>query len=145
MDIITRQQAISLRLNKYFTGLPCKRGHVCMRYTQMSACLECLHPKVNSEARNKSRRLRLDRQYALGHLKSLKLAVHTPSLSTMKALIYSLAVAREPVLEPADIYVSPKPGSLYKEYGPNTFLHTFKAFEEDFDVIRNANDLLTSF
>lgn len=39
--IITRQEAISQGFKYYFTGVPCKRNHVCNRLTGNSGCLEC--------------------------------------------------------------------------------------------------------
>jgi hypothetical protein len=39
--IVTRQEAIDAGLPRYFTGEPCKNGHVAARLTLSSACLEC--------------------------------------------------------------------------------------------------------
>lgn len=38
---ITRQEAIDQRLQRYFTGEPCKHGHVSERRTVNGTCLEC--------------------------------------------------------------------------------------------------------
>lgn len=35
-------QALAAGLTKFFTGTPCKRGHVSERYTSTGACAECL-------------------------------------------------------------------------------------------------------
>lgn len=40
-DIISREEAAKLGLNKYFTGKPCKRGHVTFRYVTNTKCLDC--------------------------------------------------------------------------------------------------------
>lgn len=40
MKIITRKEAKALGLKRYFTGKPCKRGHICDRYVSDS-CVEC--------------------------------------------------------------------------------------------------------
>ena len=40
-NIITRQYAISNGLKKYYTGKPCKRGHVSERYTSTNKCFVC--------------------------------------------------------------------------------------------------------
>lgn len=37
----TRGEAIAKRERKYFTGKPCKHGHVAERYTMMGNCVEC--------------------------------------------------------------------------------------------------------
>jgi 5-methylcytosine-specific restriction endonuclease McrA len=39
--IITRQQAISSGLKRYFTGKPCKYGHISDRYVSSFQCYEC--------------------------------------------------------------------------------------------------------
>ena len=41
MEIITRQEAMQRGLKNYFTGKPCKKGHVAKRYTSASKCVEC--------------------------------------------------------------------------------------------------------
>lgn len=41
MEIITRQDAMEQGLPRYFTGGPCKHGHVSERYTGNSGCYQC--------------------------------------------------------------------------------------------------------
>lgn len=61
MEIITRQEAIDAGLKKYFTGNPCKRGHVSERYVSSAGCCECdaaryaANPKVVQERSRKWR------------------------------------------------------------------------------------------
>lgn len=52
MDIITRQQALQQGLLHYFTGKPCKRGHVARRYVSIRSCIECCD--INRKAFHKS-------------------------------------------------------------------------------------------
>lgn len=42
MEAISREEALARGLKKYFTGLPCKHGHVCQRYTVTTACVKCM-------------------------------------------------------------------------------------------------------
>lgn len=42
MDIISRLQAADLNRSKYYTGRPCKRGHLTLRYVNTGACIECV-------------------------------------------------------------------------------------------------------
>ncbi len=42
MKTISRAQAKSLGLKRYFTGRPCKRGHIAERETINSSCLCCV-------------------------------------------------------------------------------------------------------
>lgn len=46
--IITKQQAKELGLKRYFTGLPCKNGHISERTTSGN-CIECKYIYKNSE------------------------------------------------------------------------------------------------
>jgi hypothetical protein len=41
MDIITRKEAKALGLKHYFSGVPCKRGHVRERCVSNRQCVEC--------------------------------------------------------------------------------------------------------
>ena len=41
MDIISRSQAFRSGSKRYFTGKPCKHGHLTERYTRNAICLEC--------------------------------------------------------------------------------------------------------
>lgn len=41
MDILTRRQAKELGLKKYFTNIPCKRGHVAERLVSDYNCVVC--------------------------------------------------------------------------------------------------------
>lgn len=41
MEIISCKDAKAKGLTRYFTGKPCKRGHVAERYTRTSNCLQC--------------------------------------------------------------------------------------------------------
>jgi len=38
----SRAEALDLVKDKYFTGRPCKRGHVAPRYTSTHGCVDCL-------------------------------------------------------------------------------------------------------
>lgn len=39
--IVSKAEAIELGLNKYFTGIPCKKGHISHRYTKNGSCFGC--------------------------------------------------------------------------------------------------------
>jgi hypothetical protein len=56
-SLITRSEAKAAGLTKYFTGKPCKRGHICERYMN-GGCSECSHARGRaSYARNLAQRL----------------------------------------------------------------------------------------
>lgn len=44
--ITTRREAYAQGSTRYFTGVPCKQGHVAQRYVSSGACLDCQRPFV---------------------------------------------------------------------------------------------------
>ena len=42
MKIVSRQQAIEQKLARYFTGEPCKHGHIAEKLLSNRTCIECL-------------------------------------------------------------------------------------------------------
>lgn len=42
MELISRETALLSGLKRYFTGVPCKHGHVCERYTKGKECVHCV-------------------------------------------------------------------------------------------------------
>lgn len=57
---------------RYFTGLPCKNGHISERETKHGKCIECLRKNVrNSARRHPETQKRCNRQYRLDHKKEL--------------------------------------------------------------------------
>ena len=46
MEIVTRDAAIAAGLKSYFTGEPCKHGHISPRNTKEQRCMECLRLKM---------------------------------------------------------------------------------------------------
>jgi hypothetical protein len=43
---ISKQEAASLCLKRYFTGKPCVHGHICERYISSGACVECIKDRI---------------------------------------------------------------------------------------------------
>lgn len=41
LTVISRSEARESGFDRYFTGAPCKRGHVSERYTSCATCIEC--------------------------------------------------------------------------------------------------------
>ena len=41
MNIVTRKVALAQKLTRYFTGKPCKNGHIAERKTKNGTCIEC--------------------------------------------------------------------------------------------------------
>lgn len=63
MIIVTRGQAIAQSKVRYFTGVPCKNGHVTERYVKHYRCVACRMVTVKSWAtRNPEKRLASSRK-----------------------------------------------------------------------------------
>lgn len=48
VEIVSRKDARAAGLTRYFTGAPCKRGHVAERLTSIRACLLCQKGHIKS-------------------------------------------------------------------------------------------------
>ncbi|MGP0085786.1 MAG: hypothetical protein ACLP0B_19495 [Steroidobacteraceae bacterium] len=46
MNRITRAAAAAQNLRFYFTGKPCCRGHISLRYVAGQSCLQCLEERM---------------------------------------------------------------------------------------------------
>lgn len=54
MDLISRPKALELGLSEYFTGLPCKRGHISPRWVHSYSCIAC-HDEQSRKHRKTSK------------------------------------------------------------------------------------------
>jgi hypothetical protein len=68
--VISRKEARAQGLKRYFTGKPCKHGHICERITSTWACLACVRRRY--AAQRKERREYHRRYYAAHREKLLK-------------------------------------------------------------------------
>lgn len=62
MELISRNAAIAAGATRYFTGVPCKRGHVSERYVSQFTCVAC--KRLNDSKRDLEARREKDRAYA---------------------------------------------------------------------------------
>lgn len=66
-QVISRKDARARGLRRYFTGKPCKQGHLCERFVLNGDCTDCNKQKqVRQRQRNveRYRKEALDRYYA---------------------------------------------------------------------------------
>lgn len=65
MDIITRKDALAQGLPRYFTGKPCKKGHVAERRTKERVCLACMSEShADWYARNRETKIAKNKAHA---------------------------------------------------------------------------------
>jgi len=62
MDIITRKEAKEQGLKHYFTGKPCKHGHVVERYVSSKKCKKCSseYNRTSEKAKTRNKKWRQD-------------------------------------------------------------------------------------
>jgi|VirMetMinimDraft_7_1064189.scaffolds.fasta_scaffold00187_36 hypothetical protein len=58
MQIISRADAKAQNLKRYFTGEPCKRGHIAERITAKSYCVECKNIVMREQRKCPTRKLK---------------------------------------------------------------------------------------
>lgn len=56
MQLILKDEAKTLGMARYFTGLPCKHGHVVERFVSNSNCLKCAEIRRINDAKVHARR-----------------------------------------------------------------------------------------
>jgi hypothetical protein len=60
MEKISKETAVQLGLKRFFTGVPCFRGHICERYVASSnACVECVRFTKQKQKERDPERARL--------------------------------------------------------------------------------------
>jgi hypothetical protein len=52
LQIVTRQEALDKKLDKYFTGQPCKYNHIAERFTRNGGCSDCHKEQSAASRRN---------------------------------------------------------------------------------------------
>lgn len=67
-EIISRKHAVSMGLSRYFTGVPCKRGHKAERRTSSNDCVECSKERQRTE-KERSRKAKHYRENRDAYLK----------------------------------------------------------------------------
>lgn len=60
--VITFKDAIAMRLDKYFTGVPCVQGHTSERLTSSGKCVDCVRNSDNKVKSIKSDNGRRDKR-----------------------------------------------------------------------------------
>lgn len=69
LKVITREEALHLGLNKYFTGKPCKKGHIEERYVLDYQCTLCKKNNAVARIQREDVKVRLKKQKREDYLK----------------------------------------------------------------------------
>lgn len=123
-----RKLAVAAGVKKFFTGEPCKHGHVAYRYTQSGTCSACIRASVDavSEALRSDKPdpsvARAARRAALEQLVEIQVRSRPEAVAAIRALAGSLVTMRFPELNNNDAWsnksgTNPAGGTLlYKMY-----------------------------
>jgi len=87
MNIISRKEAKSQGLKRYFTGKPCKRGHIAERGVCNSGCISCKQQRIkeNPERESEYYRRWYQSNIEMGREKSRRWAKSNPEKARKKA------------------------------------------------------------
>lgn len=86
--VITREEAMALGLKRYFTGRPCKRGHVSQRKLPRGECCECQRLRDrNRYAIRRIRQAKYQAEYRAKHKERLREQIREYSRRTVATRI----------------------------------------------------------
>jgi hypothetical protein len=128
MEIISRAEAKQKQKSTYFTGQPCKHGHVTYRYTQSGTCSQCIngdHKRIvdpNSMARKEAK----------AQLVQVRVRAFDDDRDNIAAAAWALAVMRFPILTQGDV----DPRLLPGDRTAGTGLYAFYCHEADVGTLR---------
>jgi len=108
MEIILRAAAIQLGRNKYFTGKPCKRGHLSERYVITSGCIECLRAERTG--------LQVARNLALQGIHPFTFRLHADDHAAARAFCNALNMNRGLAPEADPAVPPPPPPSTWRRF-----------------------------
>lgn len=88
---ISKIEATAQELPLYFTGEPCKRGHICERYTLDGNCMECRKFTGIIKEKNKEKIQQYQKEYRSLHNEKLK---KQSSIYRNKLAVYNLIASK---------------------------------------------------
>lgn len=114
-EIISRSEAKRIGSHIYFTGEPCKYGHIAYRYVNSGGCSDCINPKTDKKPGPDMAAYHA-RHEALKDFVELNVTVAESSVLTVKGIIHGLALARDPGILEGDVWLWSRPtsGVLYR-------------------------------
>lgn len=142
MNIKTRKRAMIDGENTYFTGRPCKNGHMTYRYVQSGSCYDCVNgDRVKSDSPTAiAREARLtevaarfaDKAKVDAELVLARFRVFDIDLSSFMDAAWAFSVLRYPSITHADITSKVPPADKVAQ----TALYTVKCHSGDVDALR---------
>lgn len=149
VNILSRQDAIAQKSSRYFTGQPCKHGHISERYTKSLNCIECLHPSFEPEDIRLRKAARDAERIAVRNareqitstrskLHQIRIRLHKNDLDLFEAMALAAAMSHEPAIRLKEIRCRFVP----KMIGIDWHIYAFMCFPEDESTLRGYQDSL---
>lgn len=129
MEITSRTAAIHYGEKTYFTGEPCKNGHIAKRYTLNGSCADCVNGYVSPEEREAKKA----RCAAILKMVPIRLRCYDVDLEVIKAAAWALALERHPLLTMRSVYKSPV---LSETVSAGIRTHRFNCHPDDKEPLR---------
>ena len=144
MQVKTRKQAMADGENKYFTGQPCKNGHMSFRYVQSGSCYDCINgDKISQDSPTViAREKRLSevaatlkaKQIAKDNLALIRVRAFHGQREQIAAAAYAMAAMRYPSLTLDDIDPKLAPTDKHENGGA---MHAFYCHDDDIAMLRS--------
>ena len=115
----TATEALAYGLETYFTGDPCKHGHVSPRDARSRECLKCAGERFREPGR--LRRMTTD----------ARVHIHPDDIEELDAIAQALMWARFPQSSPYLARLGPKPAKR------RNGIYAFRCHTKDVDTLRN--------
>ena len=131
-NIVNRADAKVRQLSQYFTGIPCKNGHLTYRYTSSGACSGC----IRENNRPLSDQATTARKEAKALLVQVRLRCYEVDREALAAAVWSFAVMRNPIFTLGDV----DPRLLPRDKAGGTGLYSFNVHLDDVPQLRTIAD-----
>ncbi len=96
MIVIKRDMAAANGLKKYYTGVPCSRGHDAERYINTGACIKC----IAEYAKQRAKRINIIRNSGIIRV---PITAHHEDIAAIEAYAAMLIEARIPYFPGEDV------------------------------------------
>lgn len=129
---MNRAEAKLKQMSQYFTGIPCKNGHLTYRYTSSGACSGCIRSHNHATVDQTT----IERKAAKVQLVQVRLRCFVSDRGVLAASAWAMAAMRFPVLQLSDV----DPHLLPQDKAGGTGLYAFNCHEDDVPQLRAIAD-----
>lgn len=134
MEFLARKDAVAAGSRKYFTGKPCKHGHIAERYTDSGTCSVCINgnrPSVAVTPLTHGTPEQREQAQEIVDLKDSKFWLYDVDYVAFKKVAIGMLRARYPLVPPAAFEVKPIPSRPIQ----GTSLYRVKHHPDDGDFL----------